>query len=241
MIHKFKEINWRPRTIIGGIVGLSFFASILFVIIRLLIAPDTPNTSIPYQKLRSDYVLMLMQCLLGLFMIFLPYFLEHKWKLFFPDMMYVLFFIFLYCAIYLGEVRSFYYTVPHWDTYLHAISAAMLATVGFNIVNLLNDAKIVRMDMSPFFVAFFAFMFAVACGAIWEIYEFTFDGILHFNMQKFATQDGTNLIGRAALYDTMKDIIVDTLSALAISILGYIQLRYKLHKRKHSDRMHDIK
>ena len=158
-------------------------------------------------------------------MIYFPYLLQKKWKILLPDMMYILFFIFLYCAIYLGEVRSFYYTVPHWDTILHAISAAMLATLGFNIVSLLNDSEVVRMNMSPFFVSFFAFCFAVAAGAVWEIYEFTFDGILGFNMQKFATYDGTLLIGRAALVDTMKDIIADTLSALLISILGYGQLR----------------
>ncbi|BBF44023.1 arginine/ornithine antiporter ArcD [Lachnospiraceae bacterium KM106-2] len=239
MFKKLKNVNWRPRFVIGLIVGISFVASIIFVIVRLFFAPNVINTNIPFQKLRSDYFLMLMQCALGLFLIFLPYIIERKWKIFLPDMMYVLCFIFLYCAIYLGEVRSFYYTVPHWDTILHALSAAMLATLGFNLVNILNDAQNIKMDMSPFFVAFFAFCFSVACGAIWEIYEYTFDGILHFNMQKFATQTGTDLIGRAALYDTMKDIIVDTLSSLAISILGYVNLRYRLHVEKHKTSLNE--
>ncbi len=221
----YKKFKWKSRTIIAGIVGVSFVASIIFVLIRLFIAPNAPTSDLPFEKLRSDYALMLLQCVLGLFMLYLPYLLEKKWKLLFPDFMYILFFIFLYCAIYLGEVRSFYYTVPNWDTILHAISAAALATLGFNIVSLFNDAQKIKMTMSPFFVAFFAFCFAVCAGSLWEIYEFTFDGILGFNMQKYATLTGTDLIGRAALMDTMKDIIVDSASALVISILGYCQLK----------------
>ncbi|MDO5294388.1 MAG: hypothetical protein Q4F05_16760 [bacterium] len=228
-----KDGKWRPRSIIAGFVGLSFFLSIIYVLIRLFIAPNTPTDNLPFQKLRSDYALMLLQCMLGLFMLYLPHLLERKWKVLFPDFMYILFFIFLFCAIYLGEVRSFYYTVPNWDTILHAISAAALATLGFNIVSLFNDAKKISMQMSPFFVSFFAFCFAVCAGSLWEIYEFTFDGILGFNMQKYATLTGVDLLGRAALMDTMKDIIVDSVSAFAISMLGYCQLKVvTIHGKK---------
>lgn len=221
----FHKKNWTARTIISAIVGVSFVFSIVYAIIHLLFAPSVPKEALPFEKLRSDYALMILQCLLGLFMLYLPQLLKKKWKILFPDFMYILFFIFLYCAIYLGEVRSFYYTVPNWDTILHALSAAALATLGFNLVSLLNDAKQIKMQMSPFFIAFFAFCFAVCAGSLWEIYEFTFDGILGFNMQKYATLTHVDLIGRAALMDTMKDIIVDSLSALAISILGYCQLK----------------
>lgn len=221
----FHKKNWTARTIISAIVGVSFVCSIVYAIIHLLFAPSVPKEALPFEKLRSDYALMILQCLLGLFMLYLPQLLKKKWKILFPDFMYILFFIFLYCAIYHGEVRSFYYTVPNWDTILHALSAAALATLGFNLVSLLNDAKQIKMQMSPFFIAFFAFCFAVCAGSLWEIYEFTFDGILGFNMQKYATLTHVDLIGRAALMDTMKDIIVDSLSALVISILGYCQLK----------------
>lgn len=46
-------------------------------------------------------------------------------------------------------------------------------------------------------------------------------------MQKFALENGTNLVGRMALMDTMKDLIVDSIGALVISIIGYISLKYK--------------
>ena len=44
-------------------------------------------------------------------------------------------------------------------------------------------------------------------------------------MQKYATETGELLIGRAALMDTMTDLIVDSIGALAISIIGYFSIR----------------
>ena len=78
------------------------------------------------------------------------------------------------------------------------------------------------MQLSPRFVSLFAFCFALAAGAVWEIYEYTVDGVMHLNMQKYATEAGVMLIGRAALRDTMKDIIFDALAALLVAAAGYV-------------------
>ena len=67
------------------------------------------------------------------------------------------------------------------------------------------------MNLSPVFIAVFAFCFALAMGAVWEIYEFTMDSVFGTNMQKYMLDNGTALIGQAALQDTMKDIIVDAI------------------------------
>ncbi|MPN18700.1 hypothetical protein SDC9_166063 [bioreactor metagenome] len=101
----------------------------------------------------------------------------------------------------------------------------MLGALGFSFVSLLNQSEKVPMNLSPLFVAIFAFCFAVTLGVVWEIYEFTFDGILGLNMQKFMLENGTQLIGRAALADTMKDLIVDAAGALVVSIIGYISMK----------------
>ena len=60
-----------------------------------------------------------------------------------------------------------------------------------------------------------------------EIYEYAVDGILSTNMQRFNTADGNPLIGRKAVEDTMKDLIVDTIGAFFMTIIGYISLKYK--------------
>ena len=152
--------------------------------------------------------------------------LEHKLKIEIPSNMLILYTIFLYSAIYLGEVKSFYYNVANWDNILHTFSGAMIGALGFSIVALLNKSEDVPMNLSPIFVALFSFCFAVTLGVIWEFYEFTFDGLLGLNMQKFALENGTPLVGRAALTDTMVDLFVDAVGALIMSIIGYISLKY---------------
>lgn len=142
-------------------------------------------------------------------------------------LMLVLYIAFLYCAIFLGEVRSFYYAVPHWDTILHTMSGAMLGALGFSMIAIFNNAERIPLNLSPVFIAVFAFCFALALGAVWEIYEFTMDSVFGTNMQKYMLDNGTALIGQVALQDTMKDIIVDAIGALVMSTIGYISLKYK--------------
>ena len=141
--------------------------------------------------------------------------------------MMVLYTLFLYGAIFLGEVMAFYYNVPHWDTFLHGLSGAMLGALGYTVISVLNRSDSVPVNLSPLFVAFFTFCFAMTMGMIWEIYEFSVDSLFGTNMQKFAFEDGTGKIGQAALMDTMKDLIVDTIGALTMSIIGYISLKHK--------------
>ena len=46
-------------------------------------------------------------------------------------------------------------------------------------------------------------------------------------MQKYKLRNGTELVGRDALQDTMEDLIVDAIGAFATSGIGYISLKYK--------------
>jgi len=84
-----------------------------------------------------------------------------------------------------------------------------------------------HLSLQPIFVALFAFGFAVSLGVIWEIYEFAADSILQTNMQKFALENGEQLIGRLALADTMKDLIVDMIGAFVVSAIGYMSLKHE--------------
>lgn len=217
--------NWEKITF--WLVLVTLVGSAVFSLVHVILAPSGAIPAVKHEKLRSDYVLMLIQCILGMVIMFLPSMLERKWRIDIPSYMHIVFVVFLYAAIYLGEVRSFYYKVPHWDTILHTFSGAMIGALGFSLVKLLNDSDKVKITLSPVFVAIFAFSFALGIGALWEIYEFSFDKLLGLNMQKVAYEDGTPMVGRMALADTMKDLIVDTLGALATSIIGYISLKYK--------------
>ncbi|HCX61694.1 hypothetical protein [Sedimentibacter sp.] len=210
--------DWKKITGVILFVVLSF--SIIYIIIKMINAPSVISED-AYTKVKSDYVLMLLQCVLGIIVMFIPSIVERKLYIDIPNKMEVMYFIFLYCAIYLGEVRNFYYIIPYWDLILHAFSGAMLGALGFSLVSYFNDMEVLETHLSPFFVALFAFCFALASGAVWEIYEFLADSLLGTNMQKFILADGTVLAGHAALRDTMTDLIVDALSALTVTVIGY--------------------
>ncbi|MBU5450406.1 hypothetical protein [Acetivibrio sp. MSJd-27] len=222
---KKRNINWQKG--ISIFVLCTLIIAAVSTVIIMSFAPSEPDPAQPHTRLRSDYVLMLLQCIVGIFAMLLPSILKKRMNLVIPSNMMLLFTIFLYCAIYLGEVKSFYYQVPHWDTILHTFSGAMLGALGFSFVTFLNKTERVPLNLSPLFVAAFAFCFAVMLGVVWEIYEFTADSLLATNMQKFALESGQPLVGREALSDTMKDLIVDMIGAFVMSAIGYISLKYK--------------
>lgn len=219
------KLNWEK--IMSTFVLFLLIVSTVFLIIATIVAPTEQNLNEPFTRVKNDYILMLIQCILGIVAMLMPGILKHRIKLEIPSNMLILYTLFLYAAIYLGEVKSFYYTVTHWDTILHTFSGAMLGALGFSFVTLLNKEEKIPMHLSPIFVAVFSFCFAVTLGVFWEVYEFTFDGILKLNMQKFALEGGELLAGRAALADTMKDLIVDSVGAFVMCTIGYISLKYK--------------
>ena len=204
-------------------VNLSFLVPIVYLILRLIFGGGSSNEAGYHSD--SDYLLMLMQCILGLVTIHLPSILERRLRFELPDLLYGFYIVFLYCAIFLGEVRSFYYLFPRWDSILHFFSSMMTGFFGLMVVTILNRDRHVSMNLSPLFVCLFAFCFSVTIGSLWEIYEFLGDGLFGLNMQKFMTAQGELLVGHDALRDTMKDIIVDVLGALLASVIGMISIR----------------
>ena len=204
-------------------VNLSFLVPIVYLILRLIFGGGSSNEAGYHSD--SDYLLMLMQCILGLVTIHLPGILERRLRFELPGLLYGFYIVFLYCAIFLGEVRSLYYLFPRWDSILHFFSSLMTGFFGLMVVTILNRDRHVSMNLSPLFVCLFAFCFSVTIGSLWEIYEFIGDGLFGLNMQKFMTAQGELLVGHNALRDTMKDIIVDVLGALLASVIGMISIR----------------
>jgi len=217
--------NWKE--IIGKFVLISFVAPIAFIIYKIIVSPETNTENIEGMRIKADYVLMLFQCILGIAGFFLPNIISKRTKIVIPSKMYIAYILFLYGAVFLGEVRNYYHRVPHWDTMLHTLSGAMFGALGFSVVNILNKNEKVHVKLSPIFVALFSFLFAVTLGVMWEIFEYSVDGILGVNMQKFALENGTQLMGRLAVIDTMQDLIVDSIGAFVMSIIGYISLKHK--------------
>ncbi|MEG6616571.1 hypothetical protein V6C27_09110 [Peptococcaceae bacterium 1198_IL3148] len=159
----------------------------------------------------------LAMAILTLLVMLLPSIVEKKFNLQIPSEFEIVLILFIYAAIFLGELHQFYDRFWWWDKMLHSFSGLILGNIGFLIVSYLNSSTKMNIQLSPVFVAFFSFCFAVAMGAIWEIYEYFMDKCFGFFMQ------------RGSLDDTMTDIILDTLGALIFAILGYYQQKGKIN------------
>lgn len=203
----------KKRLILALLILLSLVIPAFYFSIELLVK----------WEYNSNKILIIILCILGVIAFFLPNIISKSLKLEIPPTMYFVYLFFLYGSIYLGEVSDFYYRFKNWDTLLHFISSMLLGSIGFSIVQLLNNNS-KNMSLSPIFITIFAICFAITIGVVWEIYEYTTDGLLGMNMQNFALKDGTELIGRAALVDTMNDLIVDLSGATLMSVLGYLSI-----------------
>ena len=146
---------------------------------------------------------------------FLPVIMERSIKVSLPVSFQVVLLIFIFAAQFLGEIVNYYERYWWWDILLHSWSGVLLGTIGFLLVYILNSASGVDVIMSPFFISFFALCFAVTCGVVWEIFEFSMDIVFGTNMQK------------SGLVDTMWDLIVDTGGALIVALNGWLTMKAK--------------
>lgn len=154
-----------------------------------------------------------------LVVVLLPLILKNKFDVIVPAEFHLLAVIFLFAALFLGEIRDFYERIWWWDMALHAVAGILMGILGFLLIYLLNESKWVDFYMTPGFMAFFAFIFAVATGAVWEIFEFTMDQLFGTNMQKPMWGDPSGLT------DTMWDMIVNAIGAIIISVMGWLYMR----------------
>ncbi len=154
----------------------------------------------------------------------LPQLLAKQFDVVIPHEFNLLAIAFVFAALFLGEVHGYYTRFWWWDIVLHTISGFLLGIIGFLLVYVLNEIERIHLNMRPGFVAFFAFLFALGMGAMWEIVEFVMDSLFGMSMQKPMLGD------HSGLTDTMWDLIVDAVGALIISVMGYGYLRATQHE-----------
>lgn len=145
----------------------------------------------------------------------LPGLIRRKYNVFLPVEFDLLAIIFIFAALFLGEVHSYYVKFWWWDVVLHTGSGLLLGLAGFLLVYVLNEEKKASIHLKPGFIALFALAFAIALGAVWEIFEFSMDSWFGLDMQK------------SGIIDTMWDLIVDSLGAAVVSVLGFFYIRQR--------------
>lgn len=174
----------------------------------------------------GDYTFIAINALSLFLLSFLPSIVYNKLHIFVPEMLLRIYLAFVTAALLFGEIFRFFVYISWWDSALHLFSGSMIGVVGFSFIDILNRVPNRELKLSPGFIAIFVFCFSLAVGVIWEIIEYACDALVSTsNMQRFRDSiTGELWVGRQALRDTMKDFILNTIGALIISVLGFIDL-----------------
>ena len=190
----------------------------------------------------------------GIVGIFAPVLVEKLFKIKFSHLIDILIAVDLFAAIILGEALTFYYYFPGMDKIFHFCATAELALGGYVLAKYFLG-KTNKGKHHVLFALIFAFFFAIAFQAFWELYEFTFDQIAGTNMQKYIPSefydridaDGVLQLSQEeiaaffsqfggyhfALEDTMYDIVADCLGALTGCVGCAVLFHFYLHLQNH--------
>lgn len=197
--------------------SLALKFSFVFVVLSMAISLLTAAWELAQGK--SGSLLLVLETGAGLILVLLPAMLSKWLRFYLPSFLYFFFLAFIYCAIYLGNVYHFYY-IPYWDKFLHLISGALLFGLAWAILGCFKFKE----KLPAGFLCLYGVAFAVFCGVLWECYEFTCDGLFAMNLQRYMSA-GRALSGRAALMDTMGDLIADLAGSLIFSLGSYWRLK----------------
>ncbi len=176
---------------------------------------------------RSRFAFTATQSLLFLVCLFIPRIIEKTAKIYISNILLIIFLIVCICHFILGEICEFYIHIKFWDSVLHTFTGVTLSILSFSILNLMNN-NLKGIKLSPLFVAFFAVFFTLSIGVLWEIIEYTADGLFKTNMQRY--MNSITLVpfeGREALKDTMKDLMLDAAGATVFAVIGYFALKHE--------------
>lgn len=149
----------------------------------------------------------------------IPSIFSRRYRITIPPEFEMMAIVFVFASLFLGEMRGYYTRFWWWDIALHTTSGLLLGIFGFLLVYLLNEDDKIEIRLRPRFVALFSFVFAVAIGALWEVFEFSMDQLAGLDMQKAMAGDPSGLT------DTMWDLIVDTIGAAFVALVGWWHLR----------------
>ena len=89
--------------------------------------------------------------------------------------------IFVFMAMYLGNVFDFYSRISSYDKILHFSSGIIIGVIGLIIYAHFTKEYMKKLDTK--FMLLFIFIFCVALAGCWDIWEFTGDRLFGFQSQ----------------------------------------------------------
>jgi len=121
-------------------------------------------------------------------------------------------------AVFLHTLGSagLYGYVPWWDNLTHAMSASLVAAVGYTAARAI-DLHSEEVHVPRRFVFVYIFVVVLSFGVVWELFEFGLDVIA----------DATGLtmpLAQHGLDDTVRDLMFNSLGALVVAAFGQAHL-----------------
>lgn len=160
-------------------------------------------------------------------LMFVPFAIKNTFRVTFSRVTTIAFYVFMFLSAFLGNVLEFYRKFSEWDMLIHLLMGVLISVLSIYILNLTVYKKGSKHNL--FFTYLFMIVFAVFVASLWEIWEFLGDILFDLGSQRYIDYNGTLLLGKSAIFDTMMDIIMGFVG----SIVGVIftALMLKVNKR----------
>jgi hypothetical protein len=144
-------------------------------------------------------------CIIGIILSFIPSILHKNFNITLPWILDTLiaFALFLHIG---GVILNAYHIIPFYDSLTHFVSSILVAFLAFVAIYIL-DKYWKGLHMNKYAMAFVVVIFTMAMGVVWEFFEWTTDLLFQTNEQW-------------GLFDTMKDLLIDTIAGIFIAIIG---------------------
>lgn len=153
--------------------------------------------------------------LLAFVCITIPFIISHaakKKKIVLPKSFNLVSILFIFAALYLGEINNFYIKYKWWDLFLHAVFGFFGVIVFLHAIRGVMRREIeVSKKRYAMFSVIIAFCFTITAGTLWEIFEFSGDYIFNSGMIK------------GGLQDTATDLLTKIAAALIPSVYYYLK------------------
>ncbi|WP_277553111.1 hypothetical protein [Halobaculum limi] len=106
--------------------------------------------------------------------------------------------------------------IPFWDHVTHALSASVVAAVGYTVARGI-DEHTEAVYLPPRFMFVFILTFVAAFGVFWEVIEFGVSEVA-------ALLGGETVLTQYGLEDTIFDLIFDLVGAVIVAVWGTAHL-----------------
>jgi len=151
---------------------------------------------------------------MGLLITFVPALLERKYD--FPLDPWLGLWITLAVSLHTLGSAALYARLPWWDHITHAMSASLIAAIGYTFARTV-DLHSDEIHIPKKFAFVFILLVVMSFGVIWELFEFGLDIV--------ADETGISMpLAQHGLDDTVRDMLFNTLGAIVVATFGQAHL-----------------